>query len=127
MKRSIYLLPLLLIVPLFLFRSHLISLIRLPTRSYPAAEASKEVGSYVTLIGRVAEVSMSSHGTVFIDFSAPYPHQSFTAVVFARKLQRFAGLTGYRGLRVAVTGRVDLYHGKPEIVLRSQNQLKIEN
>lgn len=125
MKRAAYLLPLVLIVPLFLFRSHLLSLIHITPHSYTAAEAPKEVGRYVTIVGRVAEVSMSQKGTVFIDFTAPYPRQSFTAVVYAHEVPRFIGLSGYRGLTVSVTGRVDLYNGKPEIVVRSPDQLKL--
>lgn len=126
MKRTAYLLPLVLIVPLFLFRTHLLSLIHITPHSYPAAEAPKEVGKYVTLVGRVAEVSMSQTGTVFLDFSDPYPGQSFTAVVFADKVPRFVGLSGYRGLTLSVTGHVDLYRGKPEIVVRSPEQLKLQ-
>lgn len=125
MRRVAYIVPLVLIVALFLFRSHLIELIHPAPVTYPTTEAAKQIGHYDTIVGKVAEVSMSQKGTVFIDFDAAYPKQTFTAVIPARDVGRFAGLNEFRNRQVGVTGRLDLYNGKPEIVVNSPQQLKI--
>lgn len=127
MRRAAYIVPLVLILALFLFRSHLIDLIRPAPGTYPTTEAAKQIGHYDTIVGKVAEVSMSQKGTVFIDFDAAYPKQTFTAVIPARDVGRFAGLTEFRNRKIGVTGRLDLFKGKPEIVVDSPRQLKIIN
>lgn len=125
MKRIVYIVPLLLIVALFFFRSHLIDLVRPAPGVYSTTEAAKQIGHYDTIIGKVAEVSISQKGTVFIDFDQAYPKQSFTAVIPARDVGRFGGLDGFRNHKVGVTGRLDLFNGKPEIVVSSPGQLKL--
>lgn len=125
MKRIAFIATLLFVVVLFLFRSHLLTLLRPAPRVYPTTVAMKEVGRYETIVGRVAEVSESGRGTVFIDFGASYPRQSFTAMIPAGDVSRFAGLLYFKGRTVGVTGRVDLYRGKPEIIVRHPDQLKL--
>lgn len=127
MRRVAYIAALILVVLFFIFRSHLLELVRPHPGTYPTAEASKEVGRYETIVGQVAEVSMSPRGTVFIDFDADYPDQTFTAVIPARDVGRFAALDSFRDRKVGVTGRLDLYRGKPEIVVSSPRQLMIFN
>jgi len=120
-------LPLVLAVSLILFRGHLLPLIHVSPHTYSAAEAANEIGKYATVSGKVAEISISQKGTIFLDFGASYPRQSFTAVILPREAPRLVGLDSYKGRAVAITGRLDLYRGKPEIIVRSVRQVKLVN
>jgi exonuclease VII large subunit len=86
--------------------------------------ASQHVGQYVTIEGAVANVHTSRAGNTFLNFGAPYPNQLFSAVVFASSRTRFANLNQWTGRKVRVTGRVQLYQGRPEIILTDSSQLQ---
>jgi DNA/RNA endonuclease YhcR with UshA esterase domain len=126
-RRLTVVLPLVLALALVFYRGHLIPSIHLAPHTYTASEAAGKIGQYATVHGKVAEVSISQGGTIFLDFGANYPAQNFTAVIPSREVSRMIALDGYKGKSVAVTGRLDLYRGKPEIVVHSANQLKILN
>jgi exonuclease VII large subunit len=93
----------------------------------PPEEAARQVGREAAVRGEVANVHFSRGGHVFLNFGAPYPHHSFTAVVFGPSLPD--GLTRARlrdleGQTVTVRGRIQTYRGKPQIVIRQASQLK---
>jgi DNA/RNA endonuclease YhcR with UshA esterase domain len=90
----------------------------------PDAEAASHVGETATVEGVVANVFTSRAGNTFLNFGKPYPDQTFTAVVFRSAAGRFSDLHGWEGKRARVTGRIKLYHGRPEIVLEQPNQLQ---
>ncbi len=89
----------------------------------PVAEARAHVGKYVTVEGRVESVFTSERGNTFLNFGAPYPAQTFSAVVFRSSASRFGDLHRLTDRVVGVTGREKLYRGKPEIVLERPSQL----
>lgn len=93
-----------------------------------AAEAANHIGSYAEVTGVVADVHRTGGtrgGTTFLDFGAPYPSQSLTAVIFARDRQHFGNLDGLSGRTVQVTGRIESYRGGAQIVLTSPAQLRV--
>lgn len=110
---------------LVLYRGHLLPYLHLSPRTYPSSEAAKEIGRYATVEGTVAEVSASEKGTVFLDFGSGYPHQDFTAVIPAREAGQLVALSSYKGRSLDVTGRIDRYRGKPEIMVDSLHQLRL--
>lgn len=85
----------------------------------PDTAAARYVGQTVTVEGVVANVFTSRAGNTFLNFGAAYPNQTFSAVVFSRAAGRFPNLPQWEGRRVRVTGRVQLYRGRPEIILNS--------
>lgn len=89
-------------------------------------EASQHVGEVVTVTGTVAGIGHSRRSkTTFINFGAPFPNHSFTAVIFASAAKRFADVDSWNGKTASVTGVVKMYRGKPEIVLNSPSQIKV--
>lgn len=62
----------------------------------------------------------------FINFGQPYPKSPFTAVIFAAEKPRFAAKTGWSTNNVCVTGTVDVYKNKPQIILRDTSQLQLK-
>ncbi len=96
------------------------------TPTYTIEQASAHAGEVATVEGPVAEVFVSSRGNAFLDFGARYPNQEFSAVVFRKNARAFGDLTGLGGKRVKVTGRIAIYRGRPEIILSSPSQLRVE-
>jgi hypothetical protein len=87
------------------------------------AEASGHLEQTVTVRGRVAEVHVTRTGTIFLDFDARFPNNDFTGVIFREDAAKFQGLERLAGQTVDLTGRVQLYRDKPEIVLHSTSQI----
>lgn len=88
-------------------------------------QAGAYVGQRVVVEGTVAAVFVSRAGNTFLNFGAAYPNQDFSAVIFADNASSFRDVEQLEGRRVAVSGRVRIYRGKPEIILRSADQLRV--
>jgi hypothetical protein len=76
---------------------------------------------------RVENVYQSSRGNVFLNMGGHYPNQVFTAFVPASSASNVPNPSQYEGKTVSVTGKVVSHKGKPEIVVTSASQLKIEH
>jgi len=88
-------------------------------------DAAAHVGQMATVQGLVAQVYTSSKGNVFLDFEYPYPNEVFSGVVFSLSAPQFGDLTAYQGKQVQISGQIQLYKGKPEIILNSPSQLRL--
>ena len=89
-----------------------------------AADAKAHVGQTVTVEGAVGNIATGRAGTTFIDVDGRYPDNSFAAVIFAADRSKFPDLQAFGGKTVDITGAVSLYRGKPEIILKSADQMK---
>lgn len=90
-------------------------------------EAAYYVGDSATVAGAVSQVSTSKSGTTFINFGGRYPNQKFYAVLFRKNAGEFAGIHSLEGKTISITGPIELYKGKPQIILRSPGQIEILN
>lgn len=91
-----------------------------------ACDAGSYNGKSVTMQGYVAAVSRSAKSnTVFMNFGEAYPNNCFTAVIFSSDLDKFPNFSSYDGKNVLLTGRVQLYQGKPEIILKEPSQIRV--
>jgi len=90
------------------------------------ADAAQHVGKEGVVEGVVVQVSVSTPSEpIYLNFGARYPKQVFAAVVFAEKRALFTDAGKWEGKKVRVTGTVQLYRGKPEIVLNAPSQLAL--
>ena len=88
------------------------------------ADAAAYVGQTVTVEGAVSEVFTSQRSnTTFINMGGRYHDHIFSAVIFASDAGTFRNVSALEGKTIGVTGRVRLYRGKPEIILRSAGQI----
>ncbi|MCX6815749.1 MAG: hypothetical protein NT120_02770 [Candidatus Aenigmarchaeota archaeon] len=87
--------------------------------------AGSYLGDYKTVQGVVIDVFVSNTNTVFLNFGRPYPDHCFTAVIFASDKSKFGNVYSYKGKTVQVSGSVESYQGKSEIVLENPSQIKI--
>lgn len=95
-------------------------------RAIPASEASSHTGETATVEGQVAEVFTSRRGDTFIDLGGRYPNETFTGVIFRSNAGAFGDVSGLQGSTVDLTGTITNYRGRPEIILRSRDQIDVK-
>ena len=102
------------------------ALAALPARAQTIgpAEVAAHAGETVTVRAAVSEVHTGHGGTIFINMGGGYPDNAFTAVIFASDLAKFPNARALQGKTVGISGPVQLYQGKPEIILKTADQLK---
>ena len=90
------------------------------------SEAIRYVGKSVEVRGFVVSVTISPLGTAFINFGRDYPNQTFAGFIAAgSKLATAARIAALPGKLVGITGKIELYQGKPEIKVTSTDQIKV--
>ena len=90
-------------------------------------QAAEYIGQDVTVEGVVTAVSTSRKGNTFINFGGVYPNQTFTGwIPSGTPLASDASLQSLQGKKVKITGRIELYRGKPEISVLSKRQITEE-
>lgn len=90
-----------------------------------ATEVGEHVGQSVTVEGVVSRVYAARSGVTFLDMGGDYPNNPFTGVIFSEDAPSVGNVSGLTGKTVDVTGKVRRYRGKPEIVLRSADQIEV--
>ena len=87
----------------------------------------RQPGETATVCGVVAGAKYAEQirgGLTFIDFGKPYPDATFTAVIFPGDRAKFGTPEKtVQGKDICVSGKVELYQGKPQIVLKDPKQL----
>jgi DNA/RNA endonuclease YhcR with UshA esterase domain len=91
--------------------------------TYTAVEAARHVGETATVTDRVDGVHQSGKGNIFLNMSGKYPNQAFTAFIPSANAAQFSQPQQYEGRTVAVSGKITLYRGKPEIIVTSPSQI----
>jgi DNA/RNA endonuclease YhcR with UshA esterase domain len=93
------------------------------TSNYTPQEAAKHVGETATITDRVDGVHQSGKGNIFLNMGGKYPNQAFTAFIPSVSAAQFSNPQQYEGRTVAVSGKITLYKGKPEIIVNSPTQI----
>lgn len=100
-----------------------------PPAALTASEASAHVGETHTVCDRVAGTRYLRTGgrPTFLNLGRPYPDEDLTVVIWGEDRARFpeAPENAYDGRRICVTGRIELYRERPEIVARGPGALRI--
>jgi DNA/RNA endonuclease YhcR with UshA esterase domain len=107
----------------------LLSLIATQAGGLPVIKDSQAVqylGKNVEVRGFVVSVTISPLGTAFINFGRDYPNQTFAGFIEAgSKIANDKRIAELQGKLVAITGKIELYQGKPEIKVTSTDQIKV--
>lgn len=88
-------------------------------------EAAAHAGATATVEG-VANVYTAQSGMIFVDLGGSGKDSPFSAVIFARDAGRFPDAKSWNGKTVAVSGTVQIYQGKPEIILTAPEQVVVK-
>jgi hypothetical protein len=92
--------------------------------------AANHIGQVATVWGVVSQVYVTKQNNVFLNFGGVYPHHLFSAVVTKRRAPELLSdgaqwLKDLEGKEIGVTGEILIYAGKPEIVIRKRENLRI--
>jgi DNA/RNA endonuclease YhcR with UshA esterase domain len=90
------------------------------------ADAAAHVGETATVEGTVQAVHVARSGVTFLDMGGQYPDNAFAGVVFKDDAARLPDLAALGGQVVEITGPVRLYRGKPEIIVKSADQIRVK-
>src|ERR1700689_5881312 len=98
----------------------------LPARAQaiPPAEIKAHVGQTVTVQAAVSDVHIGRAGVTFIDIGGAYSDNAFAVVIFASDRAKFPNDSDLKGKTMAISGEVVLYQNRPEIILKTADQLK---
>lgn len=102
-------------------------------QSISPKDAVRYDGKVVTVCGVVSSARYlaestgraSSHNPTFLNFGGKFPNHDFTAVIFEDNREKFGEPEkSCLNKNVCVTGKVQIYREKPEVVLTEPEQLK---
>jgi exonuclease VII large subunit len=89
-----------------------------------SADVKAHAGQTVTVEAAISDVHTGRSGVTFLDVGGRYPDSDFTAVIFTGDATKFPNASALDGKTVIISGPVQLYQGRPEIILKSADQLK---
>ena len=114
-------------VPYFVFLVHCSIAVAQTATIIPTNEAAAHIGEYATVEGVVAKVFTSKSGNTFLNIGASYPTQTFTGwIPPASPVSKSPILSDIEGRHVKITGRIEMYKGKPETRINAVSQLEVE-
>lgn len=96
-------------------------------------DAAQHVGDSVTLTGKVFGVRYladAKNSPTFINLGAAFPNQLLTVVIWGpvrSKMTTPPSEENSTGKQLTITGKIELYRGKPQIVVQDPAQLKMSN
>lgn len=95
------------------------------TMAAPASPAAGDA-SVVTVCDRIYGGKTFTSGMSLLNFGAAYPNQKLTIVIKAEDHAKFHDAPDiyYDGKKVCITGKQQMYNGKPEIVVTDPSQIK---
>jgi micrococcal nuclease len=95
-----------------------------------AAEAADHVGSTATVCGTVASTKFAQRSNAqptYLNLDRPYPDQLLTVVIWGTDREAFGEPEArYSGKSICVTGKVELFKGRPQIIARDPSQIVVD-
>lgn len=94
-------------------------------------DVHKYIGMEKTVCGTVASATYAVRTKgrpTFLNLDQPYPRQIFTVVIWGSDRNKFQNPpeSSFRGKRICVTGTIKEFRGKPEIIVRSPDQITLK-
>jgi micrococcal nuclease len=92
-------------------------------------DAAKYIGRQKTVCGMAASAHFAAKTKgqpTFINLDKPYPNQVFTVLIWESDRGKFEKPpeTLYSGKEICVTGMIQSYQGRPEIIVKEPVQVK---
>jgi hypothetical protein len=97
-----------------------------PVARIPASEAAQHVGETATVFGVLNGYRYNGvKRPTYWNIDGRYPDNLFTAVIPANHVREFPNAKPLIGRVLAITGTIELYNGKPQIVLTDMAQVQV--
>lgn len=95
-------------------------------------DVSKHIGDSVTVCGKMNGgrfLEKSKGGPTFLNLGEAFPNHTLTIVIWSdvRKQFETAPEVLFKDKEICVTGRVELFKEKPQIVLKTKEDLRVTN
>jgi DNA/RNA endonuclease YhcR with UshA esterase domain len=90
------------------------------------SDLKSSIGNKVILKAYIADVTVREK-VAYLNFDGKYPKNTGSVTIFASKFDEFGDMMKYKNKNVEVTGYVSEYQGKPQIIVNSQDQIKVLN
>jgi len=92
-------------------------------------DAAKYIGQQKTVCGTVASAHFAAKTKgqpTFINLDRPFPNQVFTVLIWGSDRSKFEKPpeTLYSGKEICVTGMIQSFQGKAEIIVKEPSQIK---
>jgi hypothetical protein len=101
------------------------------SQTVPLDSVQFYVGKTITICSKVQStfVTKGDKKTTYINFGKPYPNNTFTAVIFSSDSANFKyiPLEYLKEKNVCITGKVALYKDKPQIIVKKEEQITIDD
>ena len=88
-------------------------------------DAGRHAGEPGCISGRVVKVFASRGGNTFLDFCQDYHECPFTSVIFSSDKNKFGDVQSLTGRQIEIRGTINVYQGKPEIIIREPEQIRL--
>jgi DNA/RNA endonuclease YhcR with UshA esterase domain len=88
-------------------------------------DAAPRAGETGCVSGRVVRVFASRGGNTFLDFCEDYRDCPFTSVIFSSDKNKFGDLASLAGRQIEIRGPITVYQGRPEIIIRDPEQIRL--
>ena len=88
-------------------------------------DAAPHAGETGCVSGRVLRVYASKGGNTFLDFCEDYHDCPFSSVIFSSDKRKFGDLQSLSGRQIEVHGLITVYQGRPEIIIRDPEQIRV--
>jgi hypothetical protein len=88
-------------------------------------DAAPHAGETGCVSGRVVRVFASRGGNTFLDFCEDYRDCPFTSVIFSSDKNKFGDLASLAGRQIEIRGPITVYQGRPEIIIRDPEQIRL--
>lgn len=89
----------------------------------PFADARHYIGKSRCVSGTIFHVKEGSNGVTFLDFCEDFEVCPFTVVAFSSDLRKIGDVRQLKGRAIQITGTVEEYDGRAEIILKNPRQL----
>jgi DNA/RNA endonuclease YhcR with UshA esterase domain len=94
-------------------------------------EAQNYVGKLKTVCGKVASTHYANRSKghpTFLNLNKPYPSQVFTVVIWGSDRSKFGKPPEYlySDKEVCVIGKITVFRGTPEIIVKDPSQIRLE-
>lgn len=92
---------------------------------------SSHIGDSITVCSKVFStryLDRSNRQPTFLDIGADYPNSLLTVVIFGDDREKFTGFPEvlYANKNICVTGKLQDFKGRPEIIVTSPDQIKAQ-
>ncbi|TMI94629.1 MAG: DNA-binding protein [Bacteroidetes bacterium] len=92
-------------------------------------DAAKHVGDSVKVCGKVSGIRFMENAKgqpTLINLGAAYPNQLLTVVIWEDLRKQFDKTPEelFKDKEICITGKIELYRDKPQIVIRSKEQVQ---